>query len=393
MTERVVIMGPISPADVEHLLTGRDRSAARSITGYRGIPVSELVKALVTLDIQLEVVTEAPDVEAPVELEGPRLKLFVAPMRPRGRDRAKDLFRHERKEMASLLEKTEGTVIHANWTYEFAWAALETGRPVLVTAHDAPMTILRHMPNAYRAARTAMAWLVRMRVRQLVAVSPYLAKRWRREMLYRREIPVIPNIAPELDLPSPRSESPAIKRLVTIGNSSRAKNIPVLIEALKLLRADGRSVELDLVGPMLGANDPIAERARRKGQAEGIEFHGRLDRNEIADVLSRGAILVHPSLEESFGLVLVEGINAGLPVVAGSRSGAAPWVLANGRAGVLVDVRNSVEIARGIARLLDDEGEARAIAARAREYVAENFSAEVVCAAYLAAYERARVEQ
>ncbi|MGD0167864.1 MAG: glycosyltransferase family 4 protein [Gaiellaceae bacterium] len=393
MTERVVIMGPISPAEVEHLLTGRDRSVAYSIRGYRGIPVSELVKAFVAMDIQVEVVTEAPDVEATVELEGPRLKLFVAPMRPSARDRAKDLFRREREEMTSLLKKTEGDVIHANWTYEFALAALDTGRPALVTAHDAPMTIFRHVPDAYRAARTAMAWLVRMRMRQLVAVSPYLAKRWRREMLYRREIAVIPNIAPDLRLSSPPSGSSAVKRLVTIGNSSPVKNIPALIEALRLLRAEGRAVELDAVGPGLGLNDALAKEVRESGRGDGIEFHGALSREALAEVLSRGALLVHPSFEECCPTSLLEAMHAGVPIIGGLHSGGVPWVLANGEAGVLVNIKKPVEIAHGIARLLDDEGGARVIASRAREHVAENFSAEVVCGAYLAAYERARAEQ
>ena len=105
---------------------------------------------------------------------------------------------------------------------------------------------------------------------------------------------------------------------------------------------------------------------------------------------SIATIFVHPSLEESFGLVLVEAINAGLPVVAGENSGAVPWVLANGEAGILVDVKRPEAIARGIAQLLDDENATRAIVGRAQEHVAKNFSSEAVCEAYLASYDRLR---
>ncbi len=389
MTEQVVLTGPISPPDIEHLLTGRDGEIARSLR-YGGVSVSELVKALVAMDVVVEVVTGSPIVNDAIELQGPNLRLLIAPRRPRARDCAKDFFRRERKEMIALLSKTESAVIHANWTYEYAWAALDTGRPVLVTARDAPLTILRHVTDKYRLVRAAMAWIVRMRIQHLTAVSPYLKQRWQREMLYRREIAVIPNISPAFSARPPSTTSLPHSRIVAIANASRHKNVRTLVEAIGILRAEGRTVELDLVGAGLGSDDALAQELRSSGLAAGIEFHGYVDREGVADVLSLGAVFVHPSLEESFGLVLVEAINAGLPVVAGENSGAVPWVLANGEAGILVDVRKPEAIARGITRLLDDESEAREIVARAQEYVAVNFNPQTVCNAYLEAYDRLR---
>src|SRR5664279_5523720 len=122
MIEQVVLTGPLSPADIAHLLTGRDSSLAESIRGHRGASITELVKALVSAGVQVEVVTEAMDVSSQVELEGPRLRVLVAPLRPRARDHILDLFRRERKELFALLERTEGRVINAQWTYEFDWA-------------------------------------------------------------------------------------------------------------------------------------------------------------------------------------------------------------------------------------------------------------------------------
>lgn len=393
MTEQVVLTGPLSPADIAHLLTGRDSSVAESIRGYRGVSMTELVKALVSAGVQVEVVTEAMDVSSQVELEGPRLRVLVAPLRPRARDHILDLFRRERKDLFALLERTEGEVINAHWTYEFAWAALDTRRPVLVTAKDAPMTILRYTRDTYRALRAIMAWRVRMRTRNLSAVSPYLARRWRREMLYRRPIAIIPNCAPTLPVTCPNNTRWSSGALLTIGNFGPLKNIRALVEALSLLRADGRDVSLEIIGEGLGPDEPFAIETRARGLAEGIAFRGRVDREGIAEALSRNSILVHPSLEESFGMVLVEAMSAGLPVVGGVRSGAVPWVLDDGDAGVLVDVKQPSEIARGISGLLDDENEAQAIIARARDRVAKHFSPRVVCEAYLAEYDRLRRER
>jgi glycosyltransferase involved in cell wall biosynthesis len=387
LTTSVVITGPLAPADVDGFLTGRDREVAQSIQGYRGVPTSELVKALLAAGLHVEVVTEAVGIDGYIQLEGPNLRLLVAPLRERARARAGDLFRAERRALRALLDDTEGSVVHALWTYEFAWAALDTGRPVLVTAHDAPLTILRQVRDPYRAVRTAMAYVVRTKIRHLTAVSPYLARRWRIEMLYRRPIAIVPNIAPSFAQRDGRWSEGVEMALIDVTDSGPLKNVRALIEALGLLRADGRETTLNLVGPGLGAEDELARQARARGLAGGIRFLGTLDREGTMDALARSSVFVHPSREESFGLSVAEAMSAGLPVVAGRHSGAIPWVLADGDAGVLVDIDQPSEIAAAIVRLLDDKECARGIAERGRQRVRSQFSPEVVAAAYIDAYD------
>ena len=391
MSETVVITGPVSPANIANLLTGRDRRAADSIRGQGGASATldALVRALIALGVQVEVVTEATEIEECVDLQGLRLRVLVAPLRARAREHILDLFHRERRELGALLTKTEGSVINAHWTYEFAWAALDTGRPVLVTAHDAPFTILRYSRDAYRTLRATMAVVVRTRTRHLSAVSPYLAANWRRQMHFRGPITVIPNMVTALSTEGP-SRPRTRGALLAIGNAGRLKNMHALVKALSLLRTEGHSATLELIGEGLGPDDPFAVETRARGDGAGITFRGRVEREGVAEALARNAILVHPSLEESFGLVLVEAMTAGVPVVAGFRSGGVPWVLAGGEAGVLVDVKRPSEIASGITRLLSNEAEAQEIAARARVHAARHFSPQAVCDSYLAAYDRVR---
>jgi len=80
----------------------------------------------------------------------PGLPDLVSPMRPRPRHRALDLFAAERAGVRQAMEEDPCDLIHAQWTYEFALAALATGQPTLVTAHDAPWRVLRHMPARSR---------------------------------------------------------------------------------------------------------------------------------------------------------------------------------------------------------------------------------------------------
>ena len=73
-------------------------------------------------------------------------------------------------------------------------------------------------------------------------------------------------------------------------------------------------------------------------------------------MLDLSDILVHPALEESFGMTLVEAMARKVPVIAGQSSGAVPWVLSGGEAGLLVDVSSVDTLVQSILRLAMDRG-------------------------------------
>jgi L-malate glycosyltransferase len=387
-TPAPILVGPASPRDLADLMTGRDRALAEAIPGYRGVPVSELARALIDAGIDVEVATTATEVDVPVTLEGKGLRLHVAPMRARARHRALDAFRREREWLLRSIEASDANVVHAHWTYEYAWAALDSGRPVVVTAHDAPLTVLRHFRDRYRAIRTAMAYLVRLSIPTLTAVSPYLARRWRREMGYRKPITVIPNIAPALPTAPPRPLANRAPRMLEVGNPERIKNVGSLVHAFRLLRETYPEIELDLVGPGLAEGDALPAALAREGSCHGIRFLGVLDRDALAATLDEARALVHPSVSECCPMVVLEAMRAGVPVVAGRKAGGTPWMLEHGRAGILVDVRDPTALARGVATLLEDDALARGYAERARLRADKCFSPKVVSSAYLDEYER-----
>jgi L-malate glycosyltransferase len=383
-----VLIGPLAPGDVSDLLYPTDARAAMRIAGYRGIPTSELARALVSAGVNVEVVTGSEGLDGSLTLHGPQLEILLAPRRSRARKRAADLFKKERAEMRKLLKQTSGGVLHAHWTYEFAWAVQDDARPALVTAHDAPFTVLRQYRDAYRAARTLMAYLVRPRIRELTAVSPYLAGRWRREMLYRRPIRVIPNIARELVPGSRPSVRGSAAFVVDVADSGRLKNIPLLLRAVKLLRQQERGIELGLIGPGLGSRDAFAVRAQRAGLAEGVHFFGRLDSESLASCLASADAFAHPSREECCPVAVIEAMRAGVPVVVAPRSGGAPWVVDHGSAGLVATDATPRGFADAIATLLDRPELAREIARQARARAESLFAPESVAAAYQEEYER-----
>jgi L-malate glycosyltransferase len=116
--------------------------------------------------------------------------------------------------------------------------------------------------------------------------------------------------------------------------------VETLLMAHGLLKRRGVELRLQLIGGGYGPGGPCEVWARGRGLAEGVAFVGSLDRAEVLRRLRSASVLVHPAREESFGMTLIEAMSQHVPVIAGASSGAVPWVLDDGNAGLLVDVND-----------------------------------------------------
>ena len=144
--------------------------------------------------------------------------------------------------------------------------------------------------------------------------------------------------------------------------------------------------ELHLYGQDFGAGQTAESWANKKSCTEGMVFHGAIPHRKLMDAISNSDLLLHPALEESFGLSIAEAMSMGLPVVAGEASGAVPWVVGDG--GVLCDVREENAIYQAIEQVLEPENYVRcSVAARVR--VESMFTVSAVASAYLEAYQLA----
>lgn len=387
MTGSVVMVGPASPRALADRLSGADEGRAREVRGLGGTPVNNLTRALLDAGISVELVTLAPEASGMVVFEGPNLRILAGHYRKRPRDRARDLFWVERRQVASLLAETSAPIVHAHWTYEFALGSLaDSSRPTIVSARDAPLTVLRYMPDRYRLARAALAVLTRVRVSALAANSPYLAGAWRRQMLYRRMIQVIPNVVPVPAAGSTRTwgDGPTV---LAVADAGPRKNVASLLRALVRIVDRHPKVRCRLVGDGLTEGSGLAALAERLGVRRRVEFVGFVDGERLAAEFARATVFVHPSLEESFGMSVAEAMSHGLPVVAGAGAGAMPWLLDDGRAGVLVDVRDPAAIAASVCELLDSPDLRAAVSSEATRRVQAEFSPAVVAERSLRVYE------
>ena len=138
----------------------------------------------------------------------------------------------------------------------------------------------------------------------------------------------------------------------------------------------------------MGVGGPIEAWARRQRLDRNVEFIGYVDRVTLAEEYARATVFCSPSLEESFGNTLVEALQAGLPVIAGERSGAVPWVLFDGRAGRLVNVRDPAAIAAAVCEAIDNPLSTVAPGFDVDQAIADRYSPARVAAAYVAEYRR-----
>ncbi|MBE0476154.1 MAG: glycosyltransferase [Coriobacteriia bacterium] len=167
--------------------------------------------------------------------------------------------------------------------------------------------------------------------------------------------------------------APSPVRLVAVGRLVPEKGHAVLLDALAALVAEGRDLELTIVG-----DGPLRERLARLSQALGlvgrVRLAGPLPQEELREALGSADLFVLPSLREGFGVALIEAMSTGLPAVA-TRSGGPSGIVGPGQ-GVLVEPGDRTALAEGIRLALEDQAsfDGAAIAASIRE----RFSKEVV---------------
>jgi glycosyltransferase involved in cell wall biosynthesis len=379
----VGIVAPCSSGVLADLLP----SSGGADVGCGGYLIATLVRALIGRGHHVSVITLSPELTERRILQGPQLTYYVYPMRTQRKMR--DLFRVERQGLKEGILLANPDILHAHWTYEFALACLEMHIPTIITSHDNAFQVLRFSRDMYRLGRLYLQIRVMRQARFLTAVSPYLANslRW----LAQAEIEVVPN---PIEVPQKAEcygdQAPGSVRIATVLNGwGKRKNPQAAIQAFYLLRCEIPHAEMFMYGEDFEAYGLASQWAASRGLSRNIHFCGFQPYCDLLKKLREMSILLHPALEESCGMVLLEAMSVGLPVVGGIGSGAVPWVLDEGRAGFLTNMRYPEQIAATLLTCLGQVDERKRKQSNAYERVLSMFSPSAVAEKYEKLYTNA----
>lgn len=132
------------------------------------------------------------------------------------------------------------------------------------------------------------------------------------------------------------------------------KGIDTLIKSFKIVSEDIKDLTLVIVGPDFGALSELKKLACKQGIIEKVHFLGPLDRSDLISAYKNAFLFVLPSRYEAFGIVLIEAMAAGLPVIASCHS-AIPSVVDEGKNALLFELDNYLDLADKILILIKDD--------------------------------------
>lgn len=147
-----------------------------------------------------------------------------------------------------------------------------------------------------------------------------------------------------------------ILTVARLAASEAYKGYDRLLQAMPAILERGKSVRLIIAGKG-DDRQRLESLARDLGIAERVTFAGFVPDEELADHYRMADVFAMPSTGEGFGIVFLEAMGCGTPVLAGNQDGSVD-ALADGELGLLVNPTDVSAIAEGIIQLLDRRGPA-----------------------------------
>lgn len=383
-------IGIAGPLDLNILCDSLGLSSSRFPRGLGGTVLPHILIELAKRGQKIIVFTLDLTVNAPLIIEKDLVKIYVCPSRIN--HKARDIFALERRYLLDCMQKEKPDIINAHWSYEFALAALSSGIPTLVSAHDIPLQILRYNFSPYQFMRTLMAFEVLRKIDGMTVESEYVQFHLSKYVSSKGKISVIPN-GLSIDVFSifKEKKEKANKTIIfaaALNGWGRRKNTKKLIQAFSIVHKEIRSSELWLFGIGHGNNEPAMLWAQKNNVADGIHFWGETDNQTMLRLwVDNVDVIVHPALEESFCMTIIEGMAVGIPVIGGVKSGAVPETLGFGKGGILVDVSSPPLLAEIMLELASDTNKRQQYSNSGRAYALANYRIEHVVDLYEAQYQ------
>lgn len=296
--------------------------------------------------------------------------------------------------MHEVAIREELDLLHVHYAIPHAtsaWIAKEMlggGHPlkIVTTLHGTDITLVGQERSFGEITRFSI-----QKSDGITAVSDFL----KRETVERFQIPpgtieVIPNFVDPAQYDRSRYPCrkaaflrPDEKLVIHVSNMRPVKRMR---DVVRIFGGVAREVPSRLVligdGP---DRTEAAEEAREQGVTDRVVFLGKQD--SVAELMACADLLLLPSQSESFGLVALEAMASGVPVVA-SNAGGIPEVVLDGVTGVLGEVGDVETMAAGAVELLRDPRRWAEASEAGRHFATQHYGVDVIIPQYERYYER-----
>lgn len=303
---------------------------------------------------------------------------------------------HHLVQLSARLDGWRPDVVHAHdWLVAWAGDTLRAlwGVPLVATMHATERGRQGgHLPPGQPSGINAVEWWLTYQSRRVICCSRFMVD----EVMTAFHLPegkvhLVPNgveadgWAPPEPAPRRGDHGPLV---VTWGRVQYEKGFQTVIEAVDRLRHELPGLQVVVAGRG-GYLDELRHLARVHGVDDRVRFAGFVSDDELRDLLHRASAAVIPSLYEPFGIVALEALAAGAPLVAAA-SGGLVEVLEGTGAAQLYPAGDAAALADRLRRLLADPEVARAGQRAGADLVRSRYSWDAVAASTVPVYDAAR---
>ena len=282
--------------------------------------------------------------------------------------------------LMGLLRRLKPAAVHAHWIVPqgivlAAAGALSHATPITVwTVHGSDVSALQGV--FWRRLRRWVA----SRSGRIVAVSEALKGHLAEEGCPAGRVTVIPMGADLRGLFVPDGSPRSRTEILFVGRLVPGKGVDVLLNAMPAILARAPDATLTVVGGG-PERDKLVDLVQTLDIVQRVLFVGPASHASLADRYRRATLLVLPSREEGFGLVLAEALGCGCPVAA-SDLPAIREVLSDGQGGRLFRTGDAAALAAAVVECLEDEALRNASAERGRRLVLSRYDWQAIANRY-----------
>lgn len=198
--------------------------------------------------------------------------------------------------------------------------------------------------------KKTLGYFVMKYATRIISATKTMAKKLAQDY-GRKDVVIIENGVNSSEFKNAKAKELAYKkpRVIFVGRIDENKGVEYLIKAFLQVRKNRKSASLLIVG-----DGPLKKKLENNyGSMNNIHFLGRIPHEKIPEYLAACDLFVLPSIIEGQGLVLMEALASGLPIIASNLSGISELIV-DGENGMLTKAGDENELAEKIELILDD---------------------------------------